>query len=85
VTFTEWLEKNHKLVVAGAKVEREKGVIGDFTNLRDGMELAWDAACEACARAQNPMLRSMFSRTEAASHCRALKVEVAAPRRGHRT
>lgn len=33
----------------------------------------WDAACEACARAQAPMLRSMISRGNAADLCRSLK------------
>ncbi len=36
---------------------------------------AWNAALEAAARAQHPMLRSMISRGQAADNCRALQVE----------
>lgn len=74
--FHEWLEKHQRLVAAGAKVEEENNEFGPFRNARDAMEIAWDGACEACARAQNSMLRSMISRGEAADHCRALKTEV---------
>lgn len=73
--FTDWMEKHQRIVVAGAKVEKENGLPGLFASAYDAMEIAWDAALEAAARAQCPMLRDMISRGKAADNCRALMTQ----------
>lgn len=66
--FREWLAKDQPLL-AGSSSDAV------FPGMVTAMELAWDAALEAAARAQRPMLRDMISRGHAATACRALKVE----------
>jgi len=64
--FRDWLAKNQPLLAGPSADAVWPGMV-------QGMELAWDAACEACARAQSPVLRDMTSRGAAADKCRALK------------
>lgn len=56
----------------------ESGAAGEVIGkhgVRGAVALAWNAALEAAARAQAPMLRDMVSRGHAADLCRALKTE----------
>lgn len=60
--FTDWFNSDERFAVA-------------HEDERVQAEAAWNAACEACAQAQCPMLRSMISRSHATVLCLELRTE----------